>query len=138
MQLVINLSGFYFALPVNVVDKVFDVEKISRTEDGEFLEGKKITLFDGEKFFNMRIKKSFAKKRAILFTFPDTVPLVVTVDATAGFVDDKKLLCIKRSELLKIYGFQLVSKFCICDDRGLIFFVDEEALDRRLTELMWS
>lgn len=137
MQIIINVSDFFFALPVNIIEKVVSPEMILQNEDGVFLNQVKINLLKAEEFFEIRINKNKPKKTLILFTLKNEVPVAVLADDVAGFVRDDDLDWFQRGELLRIFGFEYVSKICLYNN-ALMFFVDEDTVKKRISELLWE
>lgn len=137
MQIIINVSDFFFALPVNIVEKVVLPEMILHNEEGFFLNQIKINLLNAEEFFKIRINKNKPKKTLILFTLKNEVPVAILADDVVGFVRDSDLTCFQRGEFLKVFGFEYVTKFCLYNN-VLMFFVDEDMVTKRVSELLWE
>ncbi|GAB4434015.1 MAG: hypothetical protein OHK0040_04910 [bacterium] len=137
MYLVIDISDFYFALPVKVIERVFDASAVKSCDEGTFLEDKEVQVFTAEKLLNVRGINSNKKTAAVLLSIKNDKPVVMLIGDVKGFVDRGKLDCKPRSELLKIYGFELVTNFCLYRD-NLLFIIDEKSLEKRLAEMLWE
>jgi len=137
MQIIINVSDFLFALPVKVVEKVAAPEIVTTNTEGTFLGQIRINLMTAEEFFKIRINKNNPKKSLILLTVRQELPIAILADSVYGFVREGDLNCFNRGELLKMYGFEYVSKICLYKNR-LLFFVNESSIEKRVTELLWE
>ncbi len=136
MKLIVNVSGFCFALPVNVVDKVIETERIETTDDASFMDGTEISLFSGEDFFGIREKKNKTKTVAVMLALEHVKPIVLLFDSILGFVNEAGLNCFQKNEVLNLCGFDHISGFCLFRDK-LLFIMNEFAVEKRLEELLW-
>lgn len=137
MYLVINVSEFYFALSVKVVDRIFDVGAINTNEEGFFLNGKEVNIINAEELLKIRSGESQKKTTAILLSTKNEKPNLLLVSSVKGFFNEREMSCLPRNELLKIYGFELITRFCLCRDK-LLFVLDELSIEKRIAGMVWE
>lgn len=137
MYLILNIFGFKFSLPVDVVDRVFDLCDLEAIDDELYLDHKKVFCIDSADFF--KIEKSFTNmlEYGVLLNIVAESPIVLKVSKIPFFVNKNNIKNYMKHDIFNQYGFNFVSGFAIFRSE-MLFMTDKDSLEKRASELVWE
>lgn len=137
MYLILNIFDFKFSLPVDVVDRVFDLSDLETIDDELHLDHKKVFCIDAADFFKIKNCVTKMLEYGILLNVMAELPIVLRIGKIPFFVSKNNLKNYMKHDIFNQYGFNFVSEFCIYRNE-MLFITDKYSLEKRASELLWE